>query len=253
MANEPDNTPIQTAYARQFAADLEKNRKEQEDINTRIAELQARLEQLKADEQWLSGMQVSLPPQAADASGAVEPARPDPSGAAPTPAKTKKAAVPQPRRGETAGKAPRGRKAAQPKPATTKAAAAKTTAKPATKKTAAKKAAAAKQAAVTKAAGKKSGQLPLRELVEGILSDHAGEPLMVREVRAELDKTHSDRAASAQVVRNTLEALAKKGSIEKGNQQGSVMYTKPTPGSAARKAAADRAARKEAEKVPALA
>ncbi len=76
---------------------------------------------------------------------------------------------------------------------------------------------------------------------------------MVREVRAELDKTHSDRAASAQVVRNTLEALAKKGSIEKGNQQGSVMYTKPTPGSAARKAAADGAARKEAEKVPALA
>ncbi|MFG2841533.1 hypothetical protein ACGFZH_22265 [Streptomyces zaomyceticus] len=79
------------------------------------------------------------------------------------------------------------------------------------------------------APAKKAAQPPLRELVEAILGRHAGEPRMVNEVRAELEAAHPERSTSAQVVRNALESLAKKGLVSKGTQQGSVMYTRPAP------------------------
>ncbi|MFF3327270.1 hypothetical protein [Streptomyces sp. NPDC002889] len=90
----------------------------------------------------------------------------------------------------------------------------------------------------------------LRELVERILSNHVGEPRMVSEVRTELEEKYPGRTTSAQVVRNTLENLANKGIIEKGRQQGPVMYTKPTS-AAAETDAAPAPADNKAAKVPA--
>lgn len=52
---------------------------------------------------------------------------------------------------------------------------------------------------------------------------------MVSEIRTELTQAYPERATSIQVVRNNLESLTRKGVIEKGTQQGSVMYTKPAP------------------------
>ncbi|THA56567.1 hypothetical protein E6R62_10115 [Streptomyces sp. A1136] len=68
----------------------------------------------------------------------------------------------------------------------------------------------------------------MRELVHAMLVK-AAEPRMVSEVAAELTQTHPGRAASGQVVRNTLEGLVKKGQIEKEHRQGSVMYTAVQP------------------------
>lgn len=52
---------------------------------------------------------------------------------------------------------------------------------------------------------------------------------MVSEVTTALAEAHPERAASTQVVRNTLETLAKKGVIDKEHRQGSVMYTAHQP------------------------
>ncbi|MGW5849060.1 hypothetical protein ACWFQ8_14100 [Streptomyces sp. NPDC055254] len=111
MADEPDTMPIQSLYAQRFASDLETNRKEQEDVSARIAELEVRLEQLKADENWLSGLQGALPGTtaggaAAESTDSVEagPARSALPGS-----------VPRPRRGKrTGGGTTSGRKAARP-------------------------------------------------------------------------------------------------------------------------------------------
>jgi hypothetical protein len=90
---------------------------------------------------------------------------------------------------------------------------------------------AAKKTPVKKVAAKKTtakkAEPPLRELVEAILNNHAGEPRTVSEIREELNEAHPDRATSEQVVRNTVESLARSGRVEKMRQQGSVMYTLP--------------------------
>ncbi|MEU9033112.1 hypothetical protein AB0D46_37570 [Streptomyces sp. NPDC048383] len=293
MADELDTTPIQSLYAERFAADLETNRKEQEDLSSRITELEARLKQLKADEDWLCGAQGAVPPAgflAGGSSAAVT--------AVPLPA-TEEApatrAVPKPRQAKKASAtAPRAKKAAPAKKPSGGATATKTRTAPATKvkpapatapKTAAVAAAPAKTteaaaapakatpaktapeaaapasavksapATTSKAAPVKASKAapvkaekaapatekqaapkavkvaepPLRELVLALLTG-AAEPRMVSEVSTELTAAHPSRSTSTQVVRNTLEGLAKKGLIEKDNKQGSVMYTAPRPG-----------------------
>ncbi|WNI20591.1 hypothetical protein [Streptomyces sp. ITFR-16] len=146
---------VQSVYAERFAADLAANRSEQEEITGRIAELQTRLDRLREDEKWLSGMQGTLPAPAAKS-------------------------VPRPR----------------PAKARKKTAAPQTPA-------------------------------PLHQLVLALLP--AGEPRLVREVHADLEKAHPDRTTSVQVVRNTLETLVKRGAVTKGTQKGSAMYTAPQP------------------------
>ncbi|MGW6867289.1 hypothetical protein ACWGHI_23815 [Streptomyces sp. NPDC054912] len=301
MADELDTTPIHSLYAERFAADLETNRKEQEDLSSRITELDARLKQLKADEDWLCGVQGAVPPAGVlvgGSPGALAPAPLPATEEAPSPSSR---AVPKPRQAKKAsGTAPRARKAAPTRkspggatatktrtatatrtkaaPATTakaapvEAAPAKATADAAaasTKTTAAKAATeAAAPAAPAKAAPVKAvkavkavkttsakaeeatpvkaekstpaarkapsatpgkvAEPPLRELVLALLAG-AAEPRMVSEVSTELTAAHPSRSTSTQVVRNTLEGLAKKGLIEKDNKQGSVMYTAPRP------------------------
>ncbi|MFD3939310.1 hypothetical protein ACFWSF_33290 [Streptomyces sp. NPDC058611] len=291
MANEPDTTPIRSLYAQRFTVDLETNRREQEAASAQIAELDARLQQLRADESWLCGMQGALPPAsegAVAAAGAVVeagagagagdgqvPAQPVRTPAIVTAALSAAAAgtpaaesVPRPRRaGKATGGAAVAKKAARPRksapaaPATTASGASGTPAKTAARKPAAAKATTAAKAgtttgtakaATTKAVtakatptatqgGTKGGPAkkaapaptattgpPLRELVLALLVG-AAEPRMVSEVTTALAQTHPGRPASTQVVRNTLETLAKKGVVDKENKQGSVMYTAPRP------------------------
>ncbi|MFD3696821.1 hypothetical protein ACFWUZ_11835 [Streptomyces sp. NPDC058646] len=252
MNNEPDTTPIHTLYAQRFSADLETNRKEQEVVAGQLAELEVRLKQLKADEHWLCGMQGGLSASAdenpaATADGTAAPTGPeapqplrspaDEAPAAPSASAGAAAgAVPQPRQARKATGTARARKAPQAKEASSTAASAtkgKTAArKPAVRKPAVRKPAAA--AVTTSAEPVKAetkpvkGETPLRELVLTLLVGTA-EPRMVSEVAAELAQAHPGRPASVQVVRNTLEALAKKGLIEKEHKQGSVMYSAPRP------------------------
>ncbi|MEU2246720.1 hypothetical protein [Streptomyces sp. NPDC019224] len=60
---------VQRAYAERFATDLADNRSEQKELTAQIEGLRARLEQLRTDETWLTGMQAALP-------GATAPPRP---------------------------------------------------------------------------------------------------------------------------------------------------------------------------------
>lgn len=271
MANESDTTPIHNVYAQRFAADLETNRKEQELVSVQITELEVRLAQLKSDENWLLGIQGTLPSEAEKERVAAAPATApaddtrDADAAPVTPAASAtgpaSGGVPKPRqarkgtgttsRARTAAPAKKASSAAAPagtkaeaKTETKTSAKAVTKAKATTRKSAAPKSPAAatasepkadttdKAAKATKAtkatkAGK-TAEPPLRELVLALLVG-AAEPRMVSEVASALVEAHPGRPTSTQVVRNALEALAKKGSIEKEHKQGSVMYTAPRP------------------------
>lgn len=234
MADESDTTPIHSLYAQRFAADIETNRKEQEVVSAQIVELEERLKQLREDESWLSGVQSTLPAptsvDAPDRAAVAAPAQAPVAVEAPAPG-----AVPKPRQAKKAApRAPRVKKTAPAKTAPAKvrekpAAATGTPAakaKPASRGPATAAAPAPAKEATSPAAGRNVP--PLRELVLDLLV-RAGEPLMVSEVTTKLAEVHPGRPASTQVVRNTLEALAKKGSIEKEHKQGSVMYTAPAP------------------------
>ncbi|MGW6685376.1 hypothetical protein [Streptomyces sp. NPDC054961] len=228
MADESDTTPIHSLYAQRFAADLDVNRKEQESLTVQIAELEARLKQLKSDESWLSGMQGTLAPKAEESvtpSAAAAPATAPLAvpgatpGAVPKPRQAKRAAVGTSR----AKKAAPDKKAAGTTPAPVTEVKAQTVkAKPAPRKAAT---ATAKKA--TPAAAAKT-EPPLRELILALLVG-AAEPRLVNEITTALAQAHPARPASTQVVRNALEALTKKGSVEKEHKQGSVMYTATAP------------------------
>ncbi|GAB2579140.1 hypothetical protein GCM10027168_10000 [Streptomyces capparidis] len=211
MADESEATPIHTRYAQQLADDLQRNRQQQ-------AELQGRLEQLKVEEEWLSRMKDSLP------------------AASPIAAEAGETGVPQPRQESSGRRASTAKRRAGQNPGRSKPAGDKAAAKRATgaksRKTSATDGTSrtpTKTAAAADTTGRERAEPTLRQLVEDILSGHAGEPVMVSEVHAELEASHPERAKSGQVTRSTLEALAKKGRIEKSTQQGSVMYTKPKP------------------------
>lgn len=228
MIDEPDTTPIHKQYAQRFSADLETNRKEQEVLSAQITELEARLKQLKADESWLCGMQGALPAPASDTAAAGQEA-PQPVQ---SPAGARAAGVvPQPRRAKKTTGAARTRKTTQARKASSTPAASGAKTKTVARKSATGATAAAPAApAAQKSAGTDTvkGELPLRELVLALLVG-AAEPRMVGEVTTELAQAHPGRSASTQVVRNTLEALAKKSLVEKERKQGSVMYSAPRP------------------------
>ncbi|MGW7134977.1 hypothetical protein [Streptomyces xanthophaeus] len=284
MVNEPDTTPIHKQYAQRFSADLEINRKEQDELSAQIAELEARLKQLKADENWLCGVQGALPAAgagkaaervaaqavrspatktaktataktaAAPAASAAEPV----AGSVPKPRQAKKAAGATRARKATPAKKASGTaatgtkaKAAPRKPATTAAKTATTAAPAAAGSTTTAATATTAAAAAKKDTGTKSPQAepPLRELVLALLVG-AAEPRLVSEVSTELAQAHPGRPASTQVVRNTLETLAKKNLIEKEHKQGSVMYSAPRPATTEPVAAAATATGTKDEKEP---
>ncbi|MGC4948710.1 hypothetical protein ACLQ2N_21225 [Streptomyces sp. DT224] len=178
---------VQTMYAERFATDLTDNRAEQRELTAQIERLRTRLEQLRADETWLTGMQAALPGETAPPRQRRAPRTGEQPAEDDTPAGTP---VPGPR--------PAGRAKARPSRA--------------------------------RAGGKKaapSAGAPLHQLIRALMP--LGEPRLVREVHADLTKTHPERGTSVQVVRNTLETLVKRGVVGKGIQKGTAMYTATAP------------------------
>ncbi|MBL1083536.1 hypothetical protein JK359_16400 [Streptomyces actinomycinicus] len=242
MAAESEKTTtIQSVWAQRCAEDLAVNREKQSNITAQISDLQEQLAQLQQDEAWLVERQKSLALPAAPGDQTADAQQPAGKADENTAwgEDTLASSVPQPRQEE--GR-PAGRKAATKvvtaEKSTGKAVAAKKATgkkspgkKAATQQATAQKAAAPKAAAKATAAKKKvpaqadtPKQQPLQTLVLAIVSKAPVEPRLAREVYDELAKQHPDRATSVQTVRNTLEALVKKQSIDKSNQQGSVMY-----------------------------
>jgi hypothetical protein len=230
MADVPGTTPIQSVYAQRIAADLENNRAEQQKVSEQIAELTARLEQLRADEEWLCGLQQGTAPPAEASPGAGRAAAQETALA-----EDGEGGVPQQRQQEPDEETAPGTEAA-PGAAqkTTKKAAAKSggraAARGGTRKSGAKKKTAAKKAAPAQTAaprGKAAGP-SLRELAGQYLARQS-EPRSVAEVTGDLRAAHPERALSPQLVRNALEKLVATGAAERSKQGSSVYYTPASP------------------------
>ncbi|MDG9700850.1 hypothetical protein [Streptomyces sp. DH37] len=226
---------IQSVYAQRFAADLENNRAEQREIDEQITRLRARLEQLRADERWLSEMRQETASatgahQGAEDGGADGDGSADgDGGSASAPVPVEETAVPQPRQEETVGKP-----AATGKTTAGKTTAGRTAAKSGGRKSArkspAKKAAAGKTAAKT--AGRKPAGPSLRELAREAL-EHHGEPRSAAEITKELQAAHPERTLTVQLVRNALEKLVATSAAERSKQGSSVYYTSSQPSATA--------------------
>ncbi|MFI8263839.1 hypothetical protein [Streptomyces sp. NPDC085665] len=216
MANEPVNTPIQTKYTQQLTADLSANQAEQANLTTR-------LNQLQAEEKWLTAALESLltddGSEPAPSQGLASPV----SSTVPAGAGTDEVTVPKPRTGKKADGA------APVKKAVAKAVAKKASPKKASAKSApAKKSTAARKPAVNRAGEEaKSAEPTLGQLLTEILSKQPGEPKKVSEIRIELEAAHPQRTSSDPVIRATLEKLVTKGVLEKDNRQRMVLYTWP--------------------------
>jgi hypothetical protein len=161
---------VQERVRQRFADELTANRAEQEELSGQIAALQQRLDQLKADEAWLTQARSSLPTTGEPGAVALGSASETPSATPVEPAETSAPAetaaeasqtVPAQRQKQTVKKAARAKKPAATKPAAKKPAAAKKTtvrkaaSKAPVKKTTAKKTA-AEQATAPKAATAKA-------------------------------------------------------------------------------------------------
>ncbi|MEV5645999.1 hypothetical protein AB0L67_38805 [Streptomyces flaveolus] len=167
MADEPQTTPVQERVRQRFADELTANHAEQEELTGQITALQQRLDQLKADEAWLTQAQSSLPTTGEPGAEALGSASETPSAATveqaevSAPDETDAEAsqtVPAQRQAQTVKKAAQAKKPAATKPAAKKPAAAKKAASkaPAKKTTAKKTATAAEKPAVKKPAAKKT-------------------------------------------------------------------------------------------------
>ncbi|MFC5149457.1 hypothetical protein [Streptomyces aureoversilis] len=210
MTDEMDGANIQAQYAAQFAADLEKNEKEQEG-------LRARLQTLETEHAWLSGMRSTVAGQQASPGEAAE--APGKAGSTAT-----AGAVPRARRAKKSSASPGRRK----KPAQ-----------------AGNAGAGAEQPAPAVRTRKGDGPT-LGELILGVLGKH-GQPRMVSEIVKELGQAHPERVVSGPVVRSTVEALVAKGRLERERKQGSVFYTAPAVEGDAAPDTANRATEPEAE------
>lgn len=184
-----DNPNLQSHYAQQVAADLERNLAEQERIRSEAAALQGRLEGLQKDHGLLVSMQAAVGAPSAKNAKSARSAKEGRSAK-----EAKSASVPRARRRTNANTA--GAENAKPD----KAARAKTPAK-----------------AVKTAPS-------LRELVVALLAAHQ-EPRSAAEVAQELAQSHPERKAGVAVVRNALEASVAKNQSERTKQQKSVYYS----------------------------
>ncbi|WP_369383245.1 hypothetical protein [Streptomyces sp. cg36] len=189
MSVEPGSTLLKDQYAAQVGADLETNAKEQERIRGEIHTLNGRLVTLEGDHALLTTMQATL-------TGAQAAAR---IGAAAGPKASSK--------GKPAARVSRPRSSQRTKqdvPPT----AATTPASPAT----------------TSPKRRASVEAPLRELVLALFTHQ--DPRSVADVQAELGAAHPQRTRpSAQLVRNTLEALVAKSHLSRSRVEGAVRYT----------------------------
>ncbi|MET8413863.1 hypothetical protein ABZV34_38605 [Streptomyces sp. NPDC005195] len=202
-----ETTELQSQYAAQLTADLERNTKEQERIGAEVVALQELLEALRRDQSLLVSLRRTLGDEA-----------PAPAGAKAAEAAATVASVPRQTSGEPKSKpAKQQKKAAPAKAASVKAAPAKA----ASVKAAPAKAAPAKSAAkAPEAAGKPT----LVELIHDHLSRQS-EPRSAAEITSTLSETHPERGVKATVVRTTVEGLVAKGRAQRSKQGTSVYYT----------------------------
>ncbi|MFF1791357.1 hypothetical protein ACFVX9_33510 [Kitasatospora sp. NPDC058243] len=205
MTSQPAST-LRTRLVDQAASDLEENRRRQQELAEEVRMLKQEeallVDILQLAERYEGLSEPSpLPQQAQDEPVLTGAKRRRASAAAP-------ARTPSPRSARSARSA-RAEKTAKP-------------AKPAKAGNTARTVRAGKPARA--AAAGKSRQPLLGELLLSLLSGH-DEPRLAKELRDELLVKHPDRAPTAQVVRNTLESLVAKGSIQRHKQQRSVLYT----------------------------
>ncbi|MFD7829971.1 hypothetical protein [Kitasatospora sp. NPDC059803] len=196
MTSQPAST-LRTRLVDQAASDLEENRRRQQELAEEVRMLKQE-EALLADILQLAERYEGL----SEPSPLPQQAQDEPVLAG---AKRRRASASAPAR--------------TPSPRSARSARTEKTAKPANK---ARTMQAGKPARA--AAAGKSRQPLLGELLLSLLSGH-DEPRLAKELRDELLVKHPDRTPTAQVVRNTLESLVAKGSIQRHKQQRSVLYT----------------------------
>ncbi|MER6849800.1 hypothetical protein ABT322_21325 [Streptomyces flaveolus] len=193
MADEPQTTPVQERVRQRFADELTANHAEQEELTGQIAALQQRLDQLRADEAWLTQAQRSLPATLNEGGSGEETS----GGAAATPSAAPvetvveaSQTVPEQRRGQAVKKAARAKK-----PAARKSAAKKPTAKKsaAAKKTTVKKATG--KAPVKETAAKKTAPAAEKPPAKKSAAEQAASPKAAA-ANASADKAATSKAAS---------------------------------------------------------
>ncbi len=221
MSEELENTSIREVYAQRIAADLERNRAEQEEVGERIAALRARLERLKADERWLAGLR-----QGTEAVRATGSNRTESHGD--TPDEGTEASLPAPRQeersDETAAQSGTARSATTAKKAGARTTGDKSAGKTPARKGPTKKKTAAKKSTAKKTAAHRRGGPSLRELARECLEGRS-EPRSAAEITRELQAVHPERPMSVQLVRNALEKLVATGAAERSKQGANVFYT----------------------------
>ncbi|MCX4580881.1 hypothetical protein OHB41_48870 [Streptomyces sp. NBC_01571] len=237
---QSETTELQSQYAAQLTADLERNTKEQERIGAEVVALQELLQALRRDQALLVNLRRTLGDESPAAAGAkaAEPAATVPS--------VPRQASAEPKSGPKAAK--QQKKAAAAKPAK----AARTTPRSAGTKAAAKAPEAAGRApeAARKApeaarkAPEAAGKPTLVELIHDHLSRQS-EPRSAAEITSTLSETHPERGIKATVVRTTVEGLVAKGRAQRSKQGTSVYYTAAgtgTAGDSAKQAAPEQKA-----------
>ncbi|MFG2480652.1 hypothetical protein [Streptomyces fagopyri] len=232
---QSETTELQSQYAAQLTADLERNTKEQERIAAEVTALQELLQALRRDESLLVNLRRTLGDDGPAAGAkAAEAAVTVPAVPRQTTAEPKSKAKPAKQQTAPA-------KAAPAKAASTKAAPAKAApAKAASTKAAPVKATPAKAAGTTaKSATPKdavkapeaAGKPTLVELIHDHLSRQS-EPRSAAEITSTLSETHPERGVKATVVRTTVEGLVAKGRAQRSKQGTSVYYTAAGTGAA---------------------
>ncbi|MGW3851980.1 hypothetical protein [Streptomyces fagopyri] len=227
---QSETTELQSQYAAQLTADLERNTKEQERIAAEVTALQELLQALRRDESLLVNLRRTLGDDAPAGAKAAEAAATVASVPRQTSAEPKSKAKPAKQQAAPVKPAakPAATKAAPAKAASTKAAPAKPAAKPAAAKSApAKAAGTTAKVATPKAAAKApdaAGKPTLVELIHDHLSRQS-EPRSAAEITSTLSETHPERGVKATVVRTTVEGLVAKGRAQRSKQGTSVYYT----------------------------
>lgn len=209
---EPDSITIQDKYSERIADDLENNRREQNGLLAELADLQQRLDQLRADEVWLADAQRRLTgnrPASLTATTASRREQPVASAAADI-EQTAAPEVPAPRR-------------------TRKASAGTGKARGAGTDSKSRPRGKAKQRAAPATAKVQQREPTLRQLIQDHLAQH-GQPRAVREIVAELSQ-HNPSLTSIPVVRQTCEALVAQHRLERTKQGRAVYYIAPAPAS----------------------
>ncbi|WP_329524792.1 hypothetical protein [Streptomyces sp. NBC_01462] len=208
-----ETTELQSQYAAQLTADLERNTKEQERISAEVTALQELLEALRRDQDLLVNLRRTLGDEAPAAAGAK--AAEAAVTVASVPRQASAAPKSKPVKQQQKAAAAKPAKASEAVKATKPVKAVKTTSKSAGTKAAAKTPAPAPAAA---------GKPTLVELIHDHLSRQS-EPRSAAEITSTLSETHPERGVKATVVRTTVEGLVAKGRAQRSKQGTSVYYT----------------------------